>query len=82
MPQYTVLTMQRGPSFRVHAAGCKDIQKDARNSNGDPWTAEAANVAEFVKKEVESLDQSFGGPGASGYSDADYEILPCARKAG
>ena len=78
--RYTVIgPMSVGVGWRVHKEGCKDIAKDQRLSCGQAWTVEAASVDILLESEVKSLDDSFGGPGESGYSKDDFQILPCCK---
>jgi hypothetical protein len=82
MPTYTIIQTSIGYGWRIHRAGCKDIAKDARDAIGKPFTKEAVSIEALIASEIESLDNSHGRPGKSGYSAVDFEVLPCAQTKG
>jgi len=72
--RFVVLAMCKGNYHRVHREGCKDIEKDRMNSNGD-WTADGVDVKDAVKQEIEGYqaqDQDF--------NESHFDILPCCYK--
>jgi hypothetical protein len=72
--------------YRVHAAGCRDITKDARRLHDDPWTIEVADRQEAdmaMWSDIASDREETGTPEhtklVKEYSDMETVYLPCVK---
>ena len=69
---------QTTDAYQVHKHNCKDALKAGTQGHG-LYAVMAGNPEEAARKELKSLDQSFGGDGESGYSIGDWRIMPCCK---
>lgn len=83
MPKFTVISDPNQTAggltdFRIHKAGCKDIQrhikKPAFHMAGNHWDVEAESAEEVVQREVKSFEEQDMAITAD-----DFTILPCCK---